>query len=64
MIELNKCPLLNEHVRRSYHCPDLTIVRLDNEISLALQSTPPFMPNEALLSDPVLGDAPISMLDF
>jgi hypothetical protein len=56
--------MLDKHVRRGYQCPDLTKVRLDNEISLALQSTPPFMPNEALLSDPVLEDSPISLLDF
>jgi len=32
--------------KRSYRTPSIEVVRLDNEISLALESTPPIGPDE------------------
>ena len=34
--------------KRIYKCPSIELIKLDNEISLALQSEPPLGPGESL----------------
>lgn len=43
-IEMNK--IHNNHSKLTYNAPEIVQIRLDNEISLALESTPPFPGNE------------------
>jgi len=38
--------------KRIYNCPEIVCVILDNEISLALESTPPDGPTEGVLFAP------------
>lgn len=33
--------------KRSYNCPEIVCIQLDNEISLALESSPPNGPDES-----------------
>jgi len=37
-------------VKQMYICPEIFFVKLDNEISLALESTPPSGPDESNLT--------------
>jgi len=38
--------------KRNYNSPFIQSIQLDNEISLALESSPPFGPGEPLVSTP------------
>jgi len=38
--------------RRNYIVPEIAIIRLDNEISLALESVPPVFPGEGYMKAP------------
>jgi len=37
---------------RTYSAPQIELIKLDNEISLILESTPPLGPNESFLKKP------------
>jgi hypothetical protein len=39
--------------KKKYATPEIGVITLDNEISLALESNPPFGPGESLLLTPV-----------
>jgi len=44
--------LENKTAKRSYIVPTIVQIKLDNEISLALESTPPLGPGETMNSIP------------
>lgn len=45
--------------KKKYKTPEIEIIILDNEISLALDSTPPVGPEEVLLTPEYLHDDPM-----
>jgi hypothetical protein len=46
-----KTPLENK-IKKTYRKPQIDQIKLDNEISLALESEPPVGPNESLSNAP------------
>jgi len=51
-----------DSLKRNYTAPELELIRLDHEISLALESSPPIGPGEMLLMVPdLLSNDPFNM---
>jgi hypothetical protein len=44
--------------KRMYYCPEIVCVKLDNEISLALESNPPEGPGEGSLAPKYMNNDP------
>ena len=44
--------------KQRYTAPDFKRIRLDNEISLQLESSPPILPNEGAKLQPAFSDDP------